>query len=129
MPRKYPEAFRARAVRMVRDRIEQEEGVSQYRAVGDIAPKLGVSAGTLGRWVEQADFDAGTQPGVASDAAGIKRLRRENAELRRVNEILKTASAFFARGARPPLDEMIAYIDTYRDQFGVEYLLHHVAGH
>lgn len=82
---------------MVRDRIEQEEGVSQYRAVRDIAPKLGVSWGTLQRWVEQADIDAETQPGVTSDAAAeIKRLRRENAELRRVNEILKTASAFFA---------------------------------
>lgn len=97
MPRKYPEAFRARAVRMVRDRIEQEEGVSRYRAVREIAPKLGVSSAALQRWVEQADIDAGTQPGVASDAAAeIKRLRRENAELRRVNEILKTASAFFA---------------------------------
>ncbi|RRD49640.1 transposase, partial [Arachnia propionica] len=94
MPRKYPEAFRARAVRMVRDRIEQEEGVSRYRAVREIAPKLGVSSAALQRWVEQADIDAGTQPGVASDAAEIKRLRRENAELRRVNEILKTASAF-----------------------------------
>ncbi|WP_185744139.1 hypothetical protein [Arachnia propionica] len=49
MPRKYPEAFRARAVRMVRDRIEQEEGVSRYRAVGDIAPKLGVSSAALQR--------------------------------------------------------------------------------
>ena len=49
MPRKYPETFRARAVRMVRDCIEQEEGVSQYRAVRDIAPKLGVSWRTLQR--------------------------------------------------------------------------------
>ena len=97
MPRKYPETFRARAVRMVRDCIEQEEGVSQYRVVRDIAPKLGVSWRTLQRWVEQADIDAGVQPGVTSDAAAeIKRLRRENAELRRVTEILKTASAFFA---------------------------------
>ena len=75
---------------MVRDCIEQEEGVSQYRAVRDIAPKLGVSWRTLQRWVEQADIDAGVQPGVTSDAAAeIKRLRR-------VTEILKTASAFFA---------------------------------
>ncbi len=97
MPRKYPESFRVRAVRMVRDRIGQEGGVSRYRAVRDIAPKLSISSATLQRWIEQADIDAGTHTRVTSDAAAkVKRLRRENAELRRVNEILKTASAFFA---------------------------------
>ncbi|WP_245793830.1 transposase [Buchananella hordeovulneris] len=87
----------------MRERIEQEEGVSQYRAVCDIAPKLGVSWRTLQRWVKQADIYAGVQPGVTSDAAGeIKRLRRENAELWRVTEILKTASAFFAAEPNRP---------------------------
>lgn len=103
MPRKYPEAFRARAVRMVCDRIEQEEGVSQYWAVRDIASRLGVLSAVLQRWVEQADIDAGTQPGVTSDAAAeIKRLRRENAEVGWVNEIMADrVGVFVAEPGRP----------------------------
>jgi transposase len=63
-----------------------------------VAKKLGIgSAETLRKWVRQVQIDAGTRPGVSSDeSAELKRLRRENAELRRANEILKAASAFFA---------------------------------
>jgi len=62
-----------------------------------VAVKLGVSAETVRKWVRRAEVDVGTRPGVPSEeSAELKRLRRENAELRRANEILKSASAFFA---------------------------------
>jgi len=63
-----------------------------------VAGKLGIgSAETLRKWVRQAEVNAGQRPGVTSeDSAEIKRLKRENAELRRANEILKAASVFFA---------------------------------
>ena len=97
MPQKYPESFRARAVRMVLDRLEHDDAPSRFVVIKEIAPKLSIATETLRRWVEQAEIDTGTRPGVSSDAqAEIRRLKRENAELRRVNEILKTASAFFA---------------------------------
>lgn len=97
MPQKYPESFRARAVRMVLDRLEHDDAPSRFVVIKEIAPKLSIATETLRRWVEQAEIDTGTRPGVSSDAqAEIRRLKRENAELRRANEILKTASAFFA---------------------------------
>jgi len=98
MPAKYPQSFKDRAVRMVMDRLEaDDEGLTQYQVVKLTAPKLNVSVESLRRWAEQAEIDRGTKPGVSSDAqAEIRRLKRENAELRRANEILKTASAFFA---------------------------------
>lgn len=97
MPSKYPQSVRERAVRLVMDRMEAEDGLSQYRAIREIAPKLSISTETLRRWMEQAAVDAGAKPGRSSDAqAEIRRLKRENAELRRANEILKSASAFFA---------------------------------
>jgi transposase len=71
---------------------------SDWPAICAVAEKLGIgTAETLRKWVRQAEVDAGTRPGVTSEeAAEIKRLKRENAELRRANEILKAASAFFA---------------------------------
>jgi transposase len=98
MPAKYPQSFKDRAVRMVLDRLEaDEEGLTSYQVIKLTAPKLNISVEALRRWVEQASIDAGSKPGVTTDAqAEIRRLKRENAELRRANEILKTASAFFA---------------------------------
>lgn len=98
MPTKYPKAFKERAVRMVQDRLESDEdSLTSYQVIKQTAPKLNVSVEALRRWVEQANIDAGIKPGVRSDSQEeIKRLKRENAELRRANEILKTASAFFA---------------------------------
>ncbi|MGH3430262.1 MAG: IS3 family transposase [Terriglobales bacterium] len=123
MPSKYPQQFRDRAVRMVADRLEVEEGLSRYQVIKLVAPKLNISQETLRRWIEQTEIDVGAKPGVTTvTQEEIRRLKRENAELRRANEILKTASAFFGGGARPPHDEMIAYIDMYRDQFGVEFI-------
>jgi transposase len=71
---------------------------SQWAAITGVAQKLGIgSAETVRKWVRQAEVDTGQRPGTTSEeSAELKRLRRENAELRRANEILKSASAFFA---------------------------------
>jgi transposase len=71
---------------------------SDWPAICAVAQKLGVgSAETVRKWVRQAEVDDGQRPGVTTDeSAELKRLKRENAELRRANEILKAASAFFA---------------------------------
>jgi transposase len=71
---------------------------SDWPAICAVASRLGIgSAETLRKWVRQAEVDAGTRPGLTTEeSAEIKRLKRENAELRRANEILKAASAFFA---------------------------------
>ena len=75
----------------------------------------------LRRWVNHVQVDSGVRPGVSSEESQeIRRLRRENAELRRANEILKAASAFLSvSGRRPPHGEMIQYIGLYKDRFGV----------
>jgi transposase len=89
-PRKYPPEFRERAVRLVR-----EDG--QHGAIARIADQLGVNRETLRNWVRQAQVDDGERSGTTSDEAEeLKRLRKENAELKRANAILKSASAFFA---------------------------------
>lgn len=83
---------------MVLDRLEHDDDApSRYVVIKETAPKLNIATETLRRWVEQAEFDAGAKAGVSSDTqAEIRRLKRENAELRRANEILETASAVFA---------------------------------
>jgi transposase len=71
---------------------------SQWAAITSIATKLGCSAETLRSWVRQAERDAGQRPGLTTDErARLKQLERENVELRRANEILKKASAYFAQ--------------------------------
>lgn len=92
----YPPELRERAVRMVAE--VRREYPSDWPAICAVAQKLGIgSAETLRKWVRQAEVDAGQRPGVSTEEpAEIKRLKRENAELRRANEILKAASAFFA---------------------------------
>jgi transposase len=92
----YPQELRERAVRMVAEVRPNYE--SDWAAITAVAQRLGIgTAETLRKWWRQAQVDAGSRPGVTSDeSAELKRLRRENAELRRANEILKAASAFFA---------------------------------
>jgi transposase len=92
----YPLELRERAVRMVAEVRPNYE--SDWAAIGAVAQRLGIgTAETLRKWWRQAQVDAGARPGVTSEeSAELKRLRRENAELRRANEILKAASAFFA---------------------------------
>jgi transposase-like protein len=73
----------------------QESGLEARKRVGEL---LDVKPDTLRGWIERVEIDAGERPGVPSSVdARIKQLERENAELRRANEILKTASAFFAQ--------------------------------
>lgn len=97
MAKRYSQGFKDRAVRMVSDRLSQDGSCSQWRAVSEIAPRLGVAVESLRRWYEHSLAEAGQRPGLTREEhAEIKRLKRENAELRRANEILKTASAFFA---------------------------------
>jgi transposase len=92
----YLPELRERAVRMVAE--VRPEYPSDWPAICVVAQKLGIgTAETLRKWVRQAEVDAGSRPGISSEeSAEVKRLRRENAELRRANEILKAASAFFA---------------------------------
>src|ERR1044071_7857654 len=92
----YPQDLRERAVRMVAEVRPNYE--SDWAAITAVAAKLGIgTAETLRKWVRQGQVDAGSRPGVTSEeSAELKGLRRENAELRRANEILKAVSAFFA---------------------------------
>ena len=94
--KKYDQETQARAVRMYQDRIE-EGGVSQRAARIEVSSLLGVNEQTLRNWVRRDLGEGSTPPAAAESAdAEVTRLRRENAQLRRANEILKTASAFFA---------------------------------
>jgi transposase len=94
-PSKYPQELRERAVRMVAE--VQSDHDSQWAAMEAVAKLLGVgSTETIRSWVRRAEVNAGSRPGVTTDAAAeLARLKRENAELRRANEILKAAAAFF----------------------------------
>ena len=98
MPWKYSREFRDCAVGLVFDRLRDDSGVSRWAVISDIGLKLGVSRESLRRWVVQAEIDQGERPGVTrEESAEIRRLRKETAELKRTNEILKLASAFFAK--------------------------------
>ena len=98
MPWKYSREFRDCAVGLVFDRLRDDSGVSSSAVISDIGLKLGVSRESLRRWAVQAEIDQGERPGVTrEESAEIRRLRKENAELKRTNEILKLASAFFAK--------------------------------
>ena len=91
---RYPDELRQRATRMVFDHAH--EYPSQWKTVCSVADKLDLNRETLRNWVKQADVDGGRRPGLTTDErARIKELERENKELRRANEILKAASAFF----------------------------------
>ncbi|GAA2160285.1 transposase [Humibacillus xanthopallidus] len=95
-PSKYSQEFRERAVRLVLE--QRDEYRSEFEAIRSVAAKLGVgSPETVRKWVRRAEVDAGARPGLTSaEHEQIKALKRENAELRRANEILKAASSFFA---------------------------------
>ena len=93
---RYSPEVRERAVRMV---FEHQAGHdSQWAAMVSVASKLGCTAETLRKWVRRAERDAGLRPGLKSEEGErFKALERENRELRRANEILRKAAAFFAQ--------------------------------
>lgn len=97
MASKYDSETRERVVRLFRERrleAPEESLRASYRRLHEL---VGIPVDTMRVWITRAEVDAGERPGVSSvEHDELKRLRRENAELRRANEILKTASAFFA---------------------------------
>ena len=94
--KRYPREVRERAVRLVLE--HQGEHPSQWSAIVSIASKIGCSPETLRKWMRQAKIDSGRRAGVTSEQYDrIKQLERENRELRRANEILRKAAAFFAQ--------------------------------
>lgn len=92
----YPAELRRRAVRMVAE--VRPEYPTEWAAMKAVAAKLGIgTTETLRKWVRQGQVDSGERPGTTTEeSAQLKALKRENAELRRANEILKAASSFFA---------------------------------
>lgn len=94
-PGRYPAELRERAVRMVFE--AEQHTASQWEAICSIAEKLGPTPETVRKWVRRVEIDEGQRPGLTTDERErLKSLERENRELRRANEILKSASAFFA---------------------------------
>ncbi len=92
--RRYPPELRERAVRMVLE-TSSERG-ERFGAVTRVAGQLGIGAESLRKWVHQAEVDGGRRTGLTTEErARMKELERENRELRRANEILKSAAAFF----------------------------------
>jgi transposase len=93
---RFSREFRERAVRLFFE--HRGEYASEWQAMGSIGSKIGCTAETLRKWVRQAEVDEGRRGGLTSDErARLKDLERENRELRRANEILKKASAYFAQ--------------------------------
>lgn len=97
---RYPPEVRERAVRLVLE--HRHDYPSQWAAISSIAAKCGMTTETLRKWVRRAEVDAGERAGLTTDERErLRSLERENKELRRANEILKAASAFFARELDP----------------------------
>ncbi|MBS8856248.1 IS3 family transposase [Escherichia coli] len=111
---------RQRAIRMVLE--SQGEYDSQWAAICSIAPKIGCTPETLRVWVRQHERDTGGGDGglTTAERQRLKELERENRELRRSNDILRQASAYFGEGGvRPPLEKMMPLLDKLREQYGV----------
>ncbi|MFE7424261.1 IS3 family transposase [Streptomyces sp. NPDC057545] len=117
-PSRYPLELRRRAVRMVAEvRGDYPNETAALQAVTD---KLGIgSRETLRNWLKQHEIDAGTRPGTTTEeSAQLKAMKKEIAELKRANEILKAAAKFLRGRARPATHALVAFIDEHRDRFG-----------
>ena len=100
MPKKYPTEVKDRAVRMVRE--HKAEYSSTTATCTAVAGQLGIPHNTLRRWVEQSRVDDGDKPGVSTaESEEVKALKKEVRRLREANEILRSASIFFARELDP----------------------------
>ncbi|ENC6277164.1 IS3 family transposase [Escherichia coli] len=111
---------RQRTVRMVLE--NQGEYDSQWAAICSIVPKIGCTPETLRVWVRQHERDTGGGDGglTTAERQRLKELERENRELRRSNDILRQASAYFGEGGvRPPLEKVMPLLDKLREQYGV----------
>lgn len=99
----YPRELKVRAMAMVRE--VRPDYPSEYAAIEAVAAKLAIGTPeTLRKWIRQAEIDSGARQGVTSEeSAEVRKLRAENRELRRANEILKAASIFFAAELDRPL--------------------------
>ncbi|MFJ7495777.1 IS3 family transposase [Streptomyces sp. NPDC097727] len=118
-PRKYPDELRERATRLAVEARKDPAG--RAGAIKRIADQLDVHPEALRGWVKRAETDEGIVPGTTSqEAARIAQLEREVKELRRANAILKSASGFLRRGAGPSTAMKVAYIDQYKETFGVQ---------
>ena len=94
--KRYSEEVKERAVRMLREHVEEYE--SEWKAMSSIAGKIGCTSETLRKWVRGSEIDRGERSGMTSEErARMKELERENRELKRANEILRKASAYFAQ--------------------------------
>ncbi|WP_112324390.1 IS3 family transposase [Oceanibium sediminis] len=123
---KYSPEVRERAVRMVADNAGQHE--SRWSAILSISSKIGCAPQTLNEWVKKAEVDRGDRAGITTEMAEkMKALERENRELKQANEILRKASAYFCPGgARPPVQDIIAFIEEHCDAIGVEPICKHL---
>ncbi|MFJ7498090.1 IS3 family transposase [Streptomyces sp. NPDC097727] len=118
-PRKYPDELRERATRLAVEARKDPAG--RAGAIKRIADQLDVHPEALRGWVKRAETDEGIVPGTTStDAARIAELERAVKELRRANAILKSASGFLRSGAGPSTAMKVAYIDPYKETFGVQ---------
>ncbi|MEU3434701.1 IS3 family transposase [Streptomyces sp. NPDC006863] len=117
-PSSYPSELRKRAVRMV---AEVRGGYpNESAALRAVAQKLGIgSAETLRNWVKRDEVDSGRRPGTTTEeSAQIKAMKKEVAELKRANDLLKAAAKFLRGRARPATHTLVAFIDEHRDRFG-----------
>src|SRR3954452_24222895 len=112
-PKKYPDELVQRGIRLA---LESE------RPIAHIAADLGIHPETLRKRVRQHEADSGARPELpaSQEREEIRRLRKENFELRRANEILKSASVFFAKELDEDRTTWSRYIDAHRGRFGVE---------
>ncbi|HFZ8599711.1 TPA: IS3 family transposase [Salmonella enterica subsp. diarizonae serovar 61:l,v:z35] len=116
---------RQRAIRMVIE--SQNDYGSQWAAISSIAPKIGCTPETLRTWLRQYKRDAGTGDGglTTAERQRLKELEREVRELRRSNDILRQASAYFGEGGvRPPVEKIMPLVNTLRDEHGVGPVCH-----